>query len=89
MFEELDQCITTIPGIEERHISILHNEGIDELVVLSDMFDHMEWFKYGTYVTFTTWLIDIGIDGDIDSIANYMGMIHDALMANGNININF
>jgi len=89
VFEELDQCITTIPGIEERHISILHNEGIMELAVLSDMFDHIEWFKYGTYVIFTTWLINIGIDGDIDSIANYMGMIHDALMANGNILINF
>ena len=88
VFEELDECMTTIPGIEERHISILHNEGIYELVALSDIFDYMEWFKYGTTIAFTTWLINIGIDGDIDSIANYFGMIYDAMMANGNININ-
>ena len=88
VFEELDECMTTIPGIEERHISILHNEGIYELAALSDIFDYMEWFKYGTTIAFTTWLINIGIDGDIDSIANYFGMIYDAMMANGNLNIN-
>ena len=88
VFEELDECMTTIPGIEERHISILHNEGIYELAALSDIFDYMEWFKYGTTIAFTTWLINIGIDGDIDSIANYFGMIYDAMMENGNININ-
>ena len=65
--EDLDVCVTTVPGIDEMHQNILEKEGIKTVYglvnVLFDFEDGEECEK------FEIWLKDLGINSHRDTIA--------------------